>query len=111
MLTAHLPSGYLLGTQAARWPWARNLRPGLRLGSAMAGAMAPDLDMLYFWLVDAGRVHHHTYLSHYPALWFSLLLPILLLRRFGATVCAQRHEQFVRRHFRHLALAVAVAGR
>ncbi|UDL04965.1 metal-dependent hydrolase [Marinobacter sp. CA1] len=85
MLTAHLPSGYLLGTQATRWPWARNLRPGLRLGSAMAGAMAPDLDMLYFWLVDSGRVHHHTYLTHYPALWFSLLLPILLLRRFGYT--------------------------
>lgn len=72
MIVAHLPTGYLLGVALERLrPLACS--PRLWLGSALLGAFAPDLDMLYFHLVDGGQQHHHRYWSHWPVVWFSLL--------------------------------------
>lgn len=72
MLTAHLPSGYVLG-RAFGWR-------GPMLAAAVAGAVAPDLDMIRFHLLDHGQVHHHRYWTHIPAVWLvigaaSLALP------------------------------------
>ena len=36
--------------------------------------MLPDLDMLWFLLVDQGAVHHHTYVTHKPSLWAGLVV-------------------------------------
>ena len=62
MLTAHLPSGYVL---------ARCLPPGIprRMPAALIGAVFPDLDMIWFHLVDGGAVHHHRYWVHVPLFW------------------------------------------
>lgn len=62
MLTAHLPSGYLLA-RGIGWPG------GAVMGAALLGAVAPDFDMLWFHFVDNGAVHHHRYWPHIPALW------------------------------------------
>jgi inner membrane protein len=72
MFIAHLPAGYLLS----------RLHPALKRDSVwvMAGAVSPDLDMLYFTLVDAGATHHHHYLTHRPALWLALCALSLLVR-------------------------------
>lgn len=79
MLTAHLPSGYILARHwLNRWPTA-HVR--LMLLAGVAGGLAPDLDMLWFHLVDGGRVHHHRYFSHWPLLWLGLTLAVLLWRR------------------------------
>lgn len=65
MLTAHLPSGYLL---------ARSLPadiPAL-LPVALIGAVLPDLDMIWFHFVDNGAIHHHRYWVHVPAFWLAI---------------------------------------
>jgi inner membrane protein len=65
MLTAHLPSGYLL---------ARSLPadiPAL-LPVALIGAVLPDLDMIWFHFVDNGAIHHHRYWVHVPAFWAAI---------------------------------------
>ncbi len=66
MIIGHVPVGYIAAklsqpyvTSAFFW--------GLLCGSAL-----PDAHMLWFHLVDAGQTHHHTYLTHRPALWLAL---------------------------------------
>jgi inner membrane protein len=51
----------------------------------MIGAVLPDVDMLYFFFVDNGMTHHHTYVTHRPAVWAALLGLSLLLRRHPVT--------------------------
>ena len=40
----------------------------------LVGSVLPDADLLWFFLVDNQMTHHHSYLSHRPALWFGLTL-------------------------------------
>jgi hypothetical protein len=73
MFIAHLPAGYLLSKALAR------VFDGPRQGAVkfmcagMLGAVAPDIDMLYFYLVDHRRHHHHAYWTHFPSVWLTLL--------------------------------------
>lgn len=81
MLTAHLPSGYVL---------ARSTDPGIRwlMPAALIGAVLPDLDMLFFHFVDGGRIHHHRYWVHVPAFWVAIAtvsLAVLARTRWFAT--------------------------
>ena len=70
MIVGHLPAGYLAACALERgfahdrvlW-WA-----------LVAGSIAPDFDMLWFLFVDHGAVHHHSYLTHDPAVWIALVL-------------------------------------
>lgn len=75
MLIAHLPAGYV---------FARGLRlRGREMAAALAGAVAPDLDMIWFYLVDSS-VHHHRFWPHIPALWLGVaLIGLPLLARFA----------------------------
>ncbi|TIO51467.1 MAG: metal-dependent hydrolase [Mesorhizobium sp.] len=84
MLIAHLPSGYILGRFAqARWC---QMVSGV-VTAAMAGSVLPDIDMLYFHLVDGGRTHHHAYISHWPLFWVAAgVLSLSLGRLFGSTL-------------------------
>ncbi len=73
MLTAHLPSGYILA-QVPRRTFA-----GL-LPAPLIGAVFPDLDMIWFYLVDDRAFHHHRYWVHVPAFWAGgavTVLPII----------------------------------
>jgi hypothetical protein len=84
VFVGHLPAGYLV-TQAilARTHAQATLRrPLLRLG--LAASVLPDLDLLWFYLIDARRHVHHAYLPHLPGFWLlalSALAAILALRR------------------------------
>lgn len=71
MLIAHLPAGYLL---------TRRLTPRLAgeagelrwlMGLGLVGAVLPDFDLLYFYLVDGRRTLHHDYWTHIPAFWLA----------------------------------------
>lgn len=78
MLIAHLPAGYIIGTAARR----RVSSPAI-LATALIGSVAPDFDMIYFHALG-GRVHHHTYVTHWPLFWLAsalLILPLLKLLR------------------------------
>jgi len=78
MIIGHLPAGYLAATGLNRLLPARALFLGLVLGSIL-----PDLDILWFYLVDAKSTHHHDYLLHRPILWLGVLsLGLILKRRF-----------------------------
>ena len=72
MLTAHLPSGYVLARLAPQRCWL--------LPAALLGAVLPDFDMLWFHFVDRGSIHHHRYWVHIPAFWAAaaaLTLPVM----------------------------------
>lgn len=74
MFFAHLPAGYisskLLLPRFA--PQGAVSKPFMLAG--MIGAIAPDLDLFYFYLVDCRQYQHHTYFPHFPIVWISLLL-------------------------------------
>ncbi len=74
--------GYLVSSSIFR----RMKSPGIGkrgyLIAAMAGAVAPDLDLLYFYLIDNRQHRHHSYWTHYPSLWICLLLVSLTLWNF-----------------------------
>ncbi len=90
MLSAHCPSGYLLGSllekkknaaTATDIPTATDTKASTAwvLPAVLIGAMAPDLDMLYFHFVSFGQTHHHMFISHWPLAWLALGVPTLLL--------------------------------
>lgn len=71
MLTAHLPSGYLLGKTRP----ASGLMPIVILG-----AVLPDFDIFFFYFVDDRAIHHHYYWVHLPLFWLcvaGVALPLL----------------------------------
>ena len=75
MFIGHLPAGYL----AARTLWPDTARTIMI--AALIGSVLPDIDMLYFYLIDARSTHHHEYITHRPILWLGVLLAGLFLRR------------------------------
>lgn len=80
MLIAHLPAGYILGKLLT------HINPSQRpqhwlLFFVCTGAVLPDIDFLYFHLIDNRQHHHHSYWTHYPITWISLaLLSSLLIK-------------------------------
>lgn len=102
MLIAHLPSGYLLG-HAAR---AR----GAAMAAALIGSVAPDFDMLWFHLVDHGRVHHHLYPSHIPGCWLIAAILVLGLLRWLVPSMVIIAAMFFAGVFLHLLLDTLVGG-
>lgn len=76
MITAHLPSGYLL---ARVLPHRRAV-----LAAAMIGAVLPDLDLIWFYFIDHRAFHHHRYWVHIPAFWAMLAVFALPLIRWIA---------------------------
>jgi hypothetical protein len=71
---AHLPAGYI----SSKLLFSRFKAHGVTLKSflfaGVLGAVAPDLDMLYFYFFDHRQYHHHTYVTHFPIVWVSCLL-------------------------------------
>ncbi|MGB0968724.1 MAG: metal-dependent hydrolase, partial [Halocynthiibacter sp.] len=77
MITAHLPSGYLLAKLTRT--------PRLLMPFAILGAVLPDFDMFWFHLVDNRAFHHHKYWVHVPGFWlpvavFTLAFLYLFIR-------------------------------
>lgn len=73
MILAHLPAGYITVRLFLKRFIKIKISPTALFSWGILGAVAPDLDMLYFYLVDNRQHHHHLYWSHYPVVWFSLL--------------------------------------
>lgn len=73
MFIAHLPAGYLATRLLLR---GRDLSGAARrrlMGLGMAASLLPDLDLLWFYLVDERRQVHHAYLPHKPFAWLVAL--------------------------------------
>ncbi len=76
MFIAHLPAAYLIARPLRNRFWSAGAMVAFLIGS-----VAPDLDMIWFYLVDGRATHHHDYLTHRPAIWLGLLFLMLLLER------------------------------
>jgi inner membrane protein len=77
MILAHLPAGYILA-RGMRQHW------GPTFAAIMVGSVFPDLDMVWFHLVDHGAIHHHRYWVHAPGFWALLgavVLPLMALTK------------------------------
>lgn len=88
MFIGHIPAGYL----ATSWLLDReSLRAGTRrrlLAWGLFASVMPDLDLLWFYLVDERRQVHHAYLPHLPPAWVPVLAVValaLLATRAGRT--------------------------
>jgi inner membrane protein len=74
MLIAHLPAGYLLARRIAP-RLARTPADARRLMVVGLGAsVLPDIDLVYFYLVDGRQFPHHDYWTHIPAFWPAAML-------------------------------------
>ena len=73
MIIGHLPAGYI----ASKLLFMRLAPPFASYPAFMCagllGAIAPDVDLLWFYLVDQRRQHHHLYFTHWPIVWLSFL--------------------------------------
>lgn len=79
MIIAHLPAGYVLSKLLVRHAERLGAPAPAFIRAGVLGAIAPDLDMFYFHLVDHRQHHHHTYFTHYPVLWLVLLVTSAIL--------------------------------
>ncbi|BCB25947.1 hypothetical protein SKTS_08330 [Sulfurimicrobium lacus] len=79
MFFAHLPAGYLFTSALSR---SRRVRRGISLrvfmAAGLAGSIFPDIDLLYFFLIDQRQHHHHTYWTHLPLFWITMSAIALL---------------------------------
>lgn len=81
MFIGHLPAGYVL--TRALWPALHRLglatpkwRPFLLAG--LVTSILPDIDLLYFYLIDNRQHLHHSYWTHLPFYWIVISALMLL---------------------------------
>lgn len=76
MITAHLPSGIVLGKLLPQKSWV--------FPAAVLGAVLPDFDLFWFYFIDDSAFHHHKYWVHAPAFWAAIAIVVLpLVSRFA----------------------------
>ena len=88
MFIAHLPSGYLLAKYLKKktttyLSWKAILIAGI------LGGIFPDLDLLYFYFIDARLNNHHSYMSHIPIYWFFIYFLV------SAVLVASKHKKYL----------------
>lgn len=93
MFIGHLPAGYLLTRYLIkRNPLASNSQVLLIVG--LIASVLPDLDLLYFYLIDNRQNLHHGYWPHLPIVWLGLTaISFAAARRPGS---ARRHLPLLR---------------
>ncbi len=74
MFIGHLPAGYVCSRYIHKWTGKGFDCPKPWMATCLLGAIAPDLDLIYFYLFDDRQHHHHSYWPHFPIVWFLILL-------------------------------------
>ncbi len=75
MIIGHFPAGYLAACGLEKVGASR-----VAFFSLLLGSVTPDIDLLWFYLIDSSY-HHHTLIMHRPIVWLAVLLAGLALRR------------------------------
>ena len=73
MFLAHMPAGYLASKLLVSQFRLEPSKTKHLLWLGCLGSIFPDLDMLYFYLIDNKQHGHHSYWTHIPFYWMSLL--------------------------------------
>jgi inner membrane protein len=112
MFIAHAPTGYLatkLVLHRSGLHPNRNAKIELTLG--MLASVFPDIDMLYFYLIDHRQHLHHSYWTHIPFWWLVFLVIGMLCGSFTRNARCRQVVQIVALNvFLHLLLDT-VAGK
>jgi hypothetical protein len=66
MIIGHAPAGYITTDLLHRKFVGRHVPRTAFFIASILGALMPDIDMLYFHLVDHRQHHHHSYFTHFP---------------------------------------------
>jgi inner membrane protein len=74
MIIGHIPSGYIFSKLLAGKLAGKEIDLSLLLLTCITGAIAPDIDWLYYFFIDNEKHLHHTYWTHYPIVWTGSLL-------------------------------------
>lgn len=74
MFIGHVPAGYITARLMFPHLATESLSGKAFLFWGILGAVAPDIDMFYFYLIDHRQHHHHSYVTHFPIVWLSLLM-------------------------------------
>ncbi|AMC35613.1 metal-dependent hydrolase [Janthinobacterium sp. B9-8] len=74
MFIAHIPSGYIYAVSILKNIKKTAIPTRLIIFSAVLGSILPDLDLIYFYLIDHRQTHHHKYITHWPFFWISLAI-------------------------------------
>ena len=103
MITAHLPSGYVLG---------RALRVDSRIAMAavMLGAVFPDFDIAWFYWVDNRAFHHHRYWVHAPMFWAMICIVAVPILAYVSRKALSLGLLFVTGVFLHIFLDSIAGG-
>ncbi len=78
MFIAHLPAGYILAKHLKK---KNNFRNKSILQVTLFGSIFPDLDLVYFYLIDNRQTLHHDYWIHTPFYWFVIYLMSISLAK------------------------------
>ena len=79
MFIGHLSAGYLCTTLLMKDRKIPSAQRNIFLVLGLLGSIAPDLDMFYFYLVDHRQHWHHTYFTHWPSFWLSVIASSLIV--------------------------------
>lgn len=83
MFIAHAPSGYIMAASLLKRTQHIRVSAVAIILVSIIGALAPDFDLLYFYLIDNRQTHHHKYITHWPIIWLALLIISALLLRLS----------------------------
>ena len=79
MFIGHLPAGYLATSLALKSSVFPVEHRRLFMIAGLASSVVPDIDVLYFYLVDRQQHHHHSYWTHVPLFWICILALVALV--------------------------------
>jgi inner membrane protein len=71
MFIAHLPAGYVLTRRLIDRAPAGDALSRRLLALGLWASVLPNLDLLYFYLIDNRQTLHHLYWPHVPVSWLA----------------------------------------
>ena len=74
MIFGHIPAGYMTARLMLQRARSHGVPSVHFILASIAGAIAPDFDLAYFYLIDGRQHHHHTYVTHFPVVWLAAML-------------------------------------
>jgi hypothetical protein len=91
MFIAHAPSGYIMSKLILNKVRGIPVASSYVFWAGIVGAIVPDFDLAYFYLIDHLQTHHHKYITHWPLLWASLVI----LFSLSLSLCKQSKMLFL----------------
>lgn len=103
MIIGHLPSGYVLGR-------VLQVTTHALMFACVLGAIFPDFDLLFFYLVDDRAIHHHRYWVHAPGFWLIVTCVVAPVLWFVSRKLLILFAAFVAGNFLHVLLDSIAGG-